>query len=166
VVSITVQTFGQNRYSSFDNMQLLIFCEIGLKRPIHAPKIGFCGGGQNRERGSAMLTPTNSFLRLGVVTSVPRFCKNRSRNATVRVRTDRQTYIHTDTKIALPLTPSHGVGRNSNGLIVSYVEIKQNRVISPETSHILTTASYQTSVAVDRMAQVVHKELFLVINSS
>ena len=28
-------------------------------------------GGQNRGRGGAILTPTNSFLRLGVVASVP-----------------------------------------------------------------------------------------------
>ena len=30
---------GWNRRSSFNNMQLLIFCEFGLKTPIHAPKI-------------------------------------------------------------------------------------------------------------------------------
>jgi len=28
----------------FDNMQVLIFCEFGLKTPIHAPKTGFWGG--------------------------------------------------------------------------------------------------------------------------
>ena len=29
--------FGRNRFSSFDNMPLLMFCEFGLKMPIHAP---------------------------------------------------------------------------------------------------------------------------------
>jgi len=35
--------FGWNRRSSFDNMQVLIFCEFGLKTAIHAPKMGFWG---------------------------------------------------------------------------------------------------------------------------
>ena len=35
---------GYNHYSSFDNMQVLIFCELGLKTPIHAPKTGVLGG--------------------------------------------------------------------------------------------------------------------------
>ena len=35
-------------------------------------KVGFFwGGGQNRERGGAILIPANSFLLLGVLTSVP-----------------------------------------------------------------------------------------------
>ena len=33
------EKFGCNRCSSFDNMQVLIFCELGLKTPIHAPEI-------------------------------------------------------------------------------------------------------------------------------
>jgi len=36
--------FGWNRYSSFDNMQVLLFRELGLKTPIHAPKMFFGGG--------------------------------------------------------------------------------------------------------------------------
>jgi len=32
--------FGWNRHSSLDNMQVLIFCELGLEMPIHALKIG------------------------------------------------------------------------------------------------------------------------------
>ena len=48
-------------------MQVLIFCELGLEMPIHASKLFF---GPNRGRGNAMLTLTNSFLLLGVVTSV------------------------------------------------------------------------------------------------
>jgi len=37
--------FGCNRRSNFDTMQILIFCTLSLKMPIHAPKIGFFGGG-------------------------------------------------------------------------------------------------------------------------
>jgi len=33
--------FGWNQCSSFDNMQVLIFCEFGWKTPIHAPKMVF-----------------------------------------------------------------------------------------------------------------------------
>jgi len=29
--------FSWNRYSSFDNMPVLMFCEFGLKMRIHAP---------------------------------------------------------------------------------------------------------------------------------
>jgi len=36
--------FGWNRYSSFNNMKLSIFCPFGLKAPIHASKIGVFGG--------------------------------------------------------------------------------------------------------------------------
>jgi len=32
--------FGCNRYSSFDNMAILILCPFGLKTLIHAPKTG------------------------------------------------------------------------------------------------------------------------------
>jgi len=32
--------FGWNRYSSFDNMQVLIFDKLGLKTSIHAPTTG------------------------------------------------------------------------------------------------------------------------------
>jgi len=35
--------FGWNRWSSFDNIKLSIFCPFGLKTPIHAAKIGVCG---------------------------------------------------------------------------------------------------------------------------
>ena len=36
--------FGFNRCSNFDSMQILIFCTLSLKMPIHAPKIGVFGG--------------------------------------------------------------------------------------------------------------------------
>jgi len=74
-------------YASFNN-----FFNLGLKTPIHAPKIVF--EGQNRGRGGTILTQTNSLLLLGVVTSLS---QNRSRNATARVHTDRQRDTRTDT---------------------------------------------------------------------
>ena len=33
--------FGWNRWCSFDNMKLSIFCPFGLKTPIHTPKMDF-----------------------------------------------------------------------------------------------------------------------------
>ena len=53
-------------------MHVFWFREFGLKMPIHAPKL-FLGG--NRGRGGAILTPTNSFLLLGVYTSVSNLVK-------------------------------------------------------------------------------------------
>jgi len=44
---------GGNRCSNFDSMQILIFCTLSLKMPIHAPKIfwGFCPqNGEQYER--------------------------------------------------------------------------------------------------------------------
>ena len=35
--------FGWNQYSSIDNMQVLLFRDLGLKTPIHAPKIVVLG---------------------------------------------------------------------------------------------------------------------------
>ena len=43
VFFVTVQKFGCNRYSNFDSMQILIFCTLSLKMPIHVPKIGVLG---------------------------------------------------------------------------------------------------------------------------
>ena len=36
--------FGGNRCNNFDSMQILIFCTLSLKIPLHAPKIGVFGG--------------------------------------------------------------------------------------------------------------------------
>ena len=40
---LSLAKFGWNRYRSFYDMQVLIFCEFGLKMPIHAPKMGVFG---------------------------------------------------------------------------------------------------------------------------
>ena len=32
------EKFGWNRWNSFDNIQVLVFCALGLKMPIHSPK--------------------------------------------------------------------------------------------------------------------------------
>jgi len=42
VISI-VPKFGWNRCSNFDNMQVSIFCVLGLKKPIRTSKYGFQG---------------------------------------------------------------------------------------------------------------------------
>ena len=57
--------FGWNRHSSFDNMQVLIFCELGLKTPIHALKIGVLP-----EKGGAGL-PSNTMSPGPRSTSIP-----------------------------------------------------------------------------------------------
>jgi len=43
--SLSLCKFGCNRYSSFDNTQVLLFRDLGLKTPIHAWKLFFLGGG-------------------------------------------------------------------------------------------------------------------------
>jgi len=54
-------------------MHVFRFREFGLKTPIHAPKLEVFRGKWGR--GGAILTPTNSFLLLGVYTSVSNFVK-------------------------------------------------------------------------------------------
>ena len=44
VVFVTVQNFVVIQRSNFDSMQILIFCTLTLKMPIHAPKIRVFGG--------------------------------------------------------------------------------------------------------------------------
>ena len=47
-------------------MQVSIFCELGLKTPIHALKIGVFGSKiEDRGRGGAMLTPNELVLTFG-----------------------------------------------------------------------------------------------------
>jgi len=43
VVFITAK-FGWNRRGNFDNMQVFAFCELGLKTPIHASRMGVFWG--------------------------------------------------------------------------------------------------------------------------
>ena len=54
-------------------------------------------GGQNRERGYAMLTPNELVLPVGASYVFANFGENRSRDATVRVLADGQTDRYTDT---------------------------------------------------------------------
>ena len=42
--SLSLCKIGCNWRSNFDSMQILIFCTLSLKVPIHAPKIGVLGG--------------------------------------------------------------------------------------------------------------------------
>ena len=54
------------------------------------------GGGQNRGRGGAILTPNELVLTFRGSYLCANFGENRSRNATVRVLADRQTDAQTD----------------------------------------------------------------------
>ena len=56
----------------------------------------FFGGGQNRGRRGAILTPNELVLTFRGSYVCANFGENRSRNATVRVLADRQTDRHTD----------------------------------------------------------------------
>jgi len=86
--------FDWNRCRNFDNMQVLIFYDLDLKTLVFTPQNwGFWG--QNRGRGGAMLTP-NELLTFGGCYLCATFGENRSRNATVRVWTDRRTRALTD----------------------------------------------------------------------
>ena len=48
--------FGWNRCSIFDNMQISVFCVLGLKKPIRAPKM-FLGGIWSPKCGTATMGP-------------------------------------------------------------------------------------------------------------
>ena len=53
-------------------------------------------GGQNRGRGGAMLTPNELVVTFLGCYLCPTFEKNRSRNVTVGVQTDRHTHCDRD----------------------------------------------------------------------
>jgi len=56
--------FGWNRFGSFDNTQVLVFCDFGLKTPIHAPFWGRVWGHSSPPKMSLIvLTPKRSVLR-------------------------------------------------------------------------------------------------------
>jgi len=54
--------FGGNRYSNFDSMQILIFCTLSLKMPIHASKIGVLGDFAPKIGSSMNDTPKRHIL--------------------------------------------------------------------------------------------------------
>jgi len=58
--------------------------------------MGFFGGGQNRGKGGAILTPNELVLTFGGFYVCANSGENRSRNATVRVLADGQTDRYTD----------------------------------------------------------------------
>jgi len=70
------------RYS-FDNMPVLMFCELGLKTTIHAPKIGVLGAKWGK--GWCDVDPPNELvLTFGGCYLCANFGENQPRNATVR----------------------------------------------------------------------------------
>ena len=54
--------FGWNRCGSFDNMQVLVFHEFGLKSPIHEPFWGVFGAHFPQEMSLKVLTPKTTVL--------------------------------------------------------------------------------------------------------
>ena len=54
--------FGCNRRSNFDNMQILIFCALSSKMPIHAPKLGGLGDFTTKMGSSIKQTPKGTSL--------------------------------------------------------------------------------------------------------
>jgi len=59
--------FGWNRLSSFDNMQVFLFCHCGLKMPIHTPKIGVLGEFDALNREPYQRNPERHILARGRV---------------------------------------------------------------------------------------------------
>jgi len=53
--------FGWNWYSSFDNMQVLVFCDSGWKTPIHVPFLGVFGA-HSPQMSLIVLTPKRTVL--------------------------------------------------------------------------------------------------------
>ena len=61
--------FGGNRCRNFDSMQILLFCTLCLKMPIHSPKIGGFGGfctqnGEQYERDPQKAHPFSETRRM------------------------------------------------------------------------------------------------------
>jgi len=55
-------TFGCNRCSNFDSMQISIFCTLSMKMPIQAPKIGVLGDFTPKMGSSMNETPKRHIL--------------------------------------------------------------------------------------------------------
>ena len=118
--------FGCNRCSSLDNMHVFRFRELGLKKPIHAPKSGVFG--KNRGRGGAILTPNELVLTFEGLHVCVQFCENRRRNATVRVSTDGHTHVRTDAKrfyyLSHAICYSYGADNNHNNNNIAAKSLK------------------------------------------
>ena len=108
--------FGWNRCSSFDNMHVFRFREFGLKMPIHDPKLGVF----RRKIGEVVgryWPPTNSFLLLGVYTSVSNLVKiDEEMRPGECPQTDTHTHARTDAKrfyyLSHAICYSYGADKN------------------------------------------------------
>jgi len=86
------ENFGDSRTFKAD-VGLLIFARIFRTS---WPKMFLEGVEHNGERGGAMLTANELVVTSGGSYVCANFCENRSRNATVRVRTEGYTDTVTD----------------------------------------------------------------------
>jgi len=84
-------------------MQVLIFCKLGLKMPIHAPKLGFWG--QNWGRSGAMLTPQWTRSNFWVLLPLCHFWWKSIKKCD-RVSADRQTHTLIESTWIYNLSPA------------------------------------------------------------
>ena len=76
-------------------MHVFRFREFGLKKPIHAPKLGVFRG--KIGEGIGDIDPNELVLTFGGLHVCVHFGENRRRNATVRVSTEGHTHTHART---------------------------------------------------------------------
>jgi len=84
--------FGCNWCSNFDNKQVLIFCDSGLKAPIYAPKLGF--GKNKRTEGVVLCSPQRTRSYVWGLLSLCHFWRKSIKKCD-RESADRQTDGHT-----------------------------------------------------------------------
>ena len=97
---------------SLDSMQVWILCELGLRMPIHTPKIGALG--DKIGEGMVRLTPNKLVLTFGGYYPCATFGENRSRNAPWecgqrdgRTHADRDNWFY---NLSLAICYSYGAG--------------------------------------------------------
>jgi len=123
--------FGGNRCSNFDSMQILIFCTLSLKMPIHAPKIGVFGAFAPKMGSSINETPKRHILgRKHVVWRMDRVGLEISRLLFCRVPIYRQPKPKTDFGLSKTENP---ISTKVSGFAIcswgnSYVILYINRV--------------------------------------
>jgi len=67
---------GWNRFSSFDNVQVSTFCALGLKMPIHAPKMWVWGISSPKRSGNNETPEKHILARKHIIWRID--CRNQS----------------------------------------------------------------------------------------
>jgi len=106
----------------------LICCGLDLKTPNHAPKL-FFGRGTEIEKGWCDVDPNELVLTFGGCYLCATFGENRSRNATVRVRTDKQTHALTETNwiynLSHAICCSYGGDNDWNSSVIKWIYVQK-----------------------------------------